>query len=81
MDKEEWEGLRERFLNHFQGGEASGKELNYASSGSKLLITRSGTVEAEMPLHSFRIEGFESISFEEGLVRVSGEDVEYVFRR
>lgn len=83
MNDKEWEDLKKRFLDHFGESRIRDQvdEISFESSSSSLSVTKSGKIQAEMPLHSFSSGSFEKIEFLEEGVRVLLEDTEYVFRK
>lgn len=81
MEQQEWEELVERFKKHFRKVEHREESVVFDSGSSMFKLSRSGEVEAEMPLHRFRVTGFDHISFKKAGVEVRKDSVEYEFRK
>ncbi|MFB6214155.1 MAG: hypothetical protein ABEJ07_06375 [Candidatus Nanohaloarchaea archaeon] len=77
----DWERLEGRFEEHFGTTGDEEDELVYSSASSRFSISRSGKVEAEMPLHNFSAESFEQIEFLDNRIEVRSGDTFYEFRK
>lgn len=82
MEDEKWEDLEENFRQHFEPPqlEIEDEELSFDSGSSKFTVSRSGTVRASMPLHSFIAENFSEIKFGQDHIKVITKDIMYEFR-
>ncbi|MFB6203264.1 MAG: hypothetical protein ABEK01_02125 [Candidatus Nanohaloarchaea archaeon] len=82
MNEDRWEDLKDRFRDHFRSSAVTAGEgfIEFESDVSRLKVGRDGSVNGDMPLHSF--SGFyESVEFGEDEVRFLESGRKYVFRK
>lgn len=81
MNKD-WREIRQGFKQHFDSEQTrlEDGEVSFDNGSSKFTISKSGTINASMPLHSFISESFSEIRFKDKHVKVVTKDAMYEFR-
>ena len=79
----DWKKLANTFRKHFRSSETTitDKKLVFQDSSATLEITDDGKAVAEMPLHSFKTDKVERVSFSDESIQLTGEDFSYRFRK